>query len=109
MIMTWLVTGIVSFVVGMLTFALQTVIKENRELKKKQETQNITEWNAIKEGLKCMLRDALIERHTQFTNRGHISTHGLQNWLAMYAAYKALGGNGLIDHMKEEIEALPIG
>ena len=106
--MAWVYTGISSLVTGVLLYVLQTVIKENRDLKKKQETQNITEWNAIKEGVKCILRDALIERHTQFTQLGYISTHGLQNWLAMYSAYKALGGNGLIDHMKDEIEELPI-
>ena len=106
--MTWVYTALSSVAVAMLTFLLQTVIKENRELKKKSEAKNAAEWSAIKEGMQCVLRDLLIERYQQYKEQKYISTHGLQNWLAMYTAYKALGGNGVIDHMKDEIEELPI-
>lgn len=106
--MSWVYTAISSLAVAMLAWILQSVLKENHALKKERETQNVKEQAAIKEGMKCVLRDILIERHGRYIERGYISTHGLQNWLAMYAAYKALGGNGVIDHMKDEIEELPI-
>lgn len=101
-------SAIVSLAVAVLGFILQSVIKENRELRRQDNDKYITEQTAIKEGLQCMLRDTLISNHTKYTDLGHISTHGLQNWLLMYHAYHLLDGNGLIDNMKDEIEALPI-
>jgi hypothetical protein len=103
-----IIGALVSFAVAMLTFLLQGVIKENNQLKKEKSEAQTKEYNAIKEGLQCMLRDRLIELHGKYTKRGSISAHGLQNWMLMYKAYKTLGGNGLIDHMEEEIEELPI-
>ena len=38
----------------------------------------------------------------------YISSKALESSLLMYKAYKALGGNGMIDHMEEEIQSLPI-
>lgn len=103
-----IIGALVSFAVAMLTFLLQGVIKENNQLKKEKTEAQTKEYTAIKEGLQCMLRDRLIELHGKYTKRGSISAHGLQNWMLMYKAYKTLGGNGLIDHMEEEVEELPI-
>ena len=99
---------VLSFAFGMLAFTLQSVMKENAKLKKAKDEAESKEYTAIKEGLQCILRDCLIERHSKYSKRGTISAHGLQNWTLMYKAYKALGGNGLIDHMEEEISELPI-
>lgn len=106
--MEFLLSIIASVAATVLAFILKGVISENRELKKEHSETRAKEDRALKEGVKCMLRDTLIDKHMHFTKEGFISTHGLQNWLAMYSAYKGLGGNGMIDHMKEEIEELPI-
>lgn len=100
--------GVISVAVAVLSFMLQSVIKENSQLKKAKEEADTKEYTAIKEGLQCMLRDRLIELHGKYAKRGTITAHGLQNWMLMYKAYKTLGGNGLIDHMEEEISELPI-
>ena len=101
-------SALASLAVAVLSFVLQSVIRENRRLKKEHEDEYKQHWTAIKEGLQCMLRDTLIANHKKYMELGYISTHGLQNWLLMYKAYHALGGNGMIDHMKEEIEELPM-
>ncbi len=106
--MEYLVPILTSIVSGVLVFVLQSVIKENRELKQKKEEADTQEQNALKEGVLCLLRVKLIEYHIKYTKNGNISSHGLDNWLLMYKAYKSLGGNGMIDHMKEEIEELHI-
>jgi len=104
-----IITSVVaSLVSGVLVFILQSVIKENRELKEKKEAADANEQNALKEGVLCLLRVKLIEYHTKYTKTKSISSHGLDNWLMMYQAYKSLGGNGMIEHMKEEIEELHI-
>ena len=102
--MEYLVPILTSIVSGVLVFILQSVIKENRELKRKKDESD----TALKDGVLCLLRVKLIEYHTKYTKSASISSHGLENWLLMYKAYKSLGGNGMIEHMKEEIEELHI-
>ena len=38
----------------------------------------------------------------------YITPKALESGILMYRAYKSLGGNGMIDHMEEEIQQLPI-
>ena len=106
--MGYLITGVVSLATAMLTFILQSVIKENHRLKQEKEEKEATRSSAIEEGIVCLLRVKLIELHTMHMREGTISAQEYQNWMLMYKAYKALGGNGMIDHMKAEVEELPI-
>ena len=106
--MEYLLPILTSIVSGVLVFILQSVMKENFKLKKEKEEATEQEQNALKEGVLCLLRVKLIEYHTKYTQNNKISSHGLENWLLMYKAYKSLGGNGMVDRMKEEIEELHI-
>ena len=92
----------------MLVFILQLVINENRKLKKEKDQQSSQREKALENGVVCLLRAKMIEYHTKYMDKGYITAHGLQVWLQMYKAYKSLGGNGMIDHMKIEIEELHI-
>lgn len=106
--MNYLITILVSIVSGVLVFLLQLVIRENRDLKKKQTEELTSRNNALKDGMVCLLRKNLMEEHEKWIEKKYITSHALENGIAMYKAYKALGGNGMIDHMEEEIQALPI-
>lgn len=106
--MAYIVTIAVSVASAMLAFLLQSQIKENRELKKKKDEQEENYQKGIKEGVLCLLREMLIQSHAKYTKKGSISSKALESGLAMYHAYKMLGGNGMVDHMKEDIEELPI-
>lgn len=106
--MVYILTIITSVVSAMLVFMLQSAIKENTKLKQEKEEQSSQRETALENGVLCLLRAKLIEYHTKYMDRGSITPHGCQSWLQMYKAYKALGGNGMIDHMKEEIEELHI-
>ena len=97
-----------SIVSGMLIFMLQSSIKENRELKKEKDEAQDKRDAAIKNGLVCVLRKHLMDDHTEWMAKGYITSKALESGLLMYQAYKALGGNGMIDHMEEEIQELPI-
>lgn len=68
---------------------------------KKDRTANST-------GTMLLLRVQLIEYHEKWTKRGYVSKHGLENFLEMYNAYHALGGNGMVTHLLEEVDELPI-
>lgn len=64
--------------------------------------------DANSKGTMLLLRAKLIEYHKEWTERGYITTHGIQNFLEMYSAYHALGGNGMVTHLKEEVEKLEV-
>lgn len=106
--MDYLITILVSLVSGVLAFILQTVIRENRELKRKKDEAQVSRDGALEDGMVCLLRKNLMDEHEIWTEKGYITSHALENGLAMYKAYKALGGNGMIDHMEVEIQELPI-
>lgn len=104
--MGYVYSGLVSLAVAMLAFALQGTIKENRKLKREKEEKLEAEENALKDGVLCLLRAELIKYHEKYMAENSITMHGYQNWMLMYNAYKALGGNGMIDHMYQDIEDL---
>lgn len=62
--------------------------------------------DANSKGTMLLLRVQLIEYHDKYTQLGEIPSYAYQNFLEMYEAYHALGGNGMVTKMKEEIEEL---
>lgn len=113
--MTYIYSCLVSIAVAMLTFVLQSVIKENKQLKedqkrkdKERKQREVERMEAIENGVVCLLRKELIADHEKWMQRGYITPKALENGLLMYEAYKKLGGNGMIDNMKVEIEELYI-
>ncbi len=64
--------------------------------------------DANSKGTMLMLRMKLIEYHKEWTERGYIKNHALQNFIEMYEAYHELGGNGMVTHLLEEVEELQI-
>lgn len=44
----------------------------------------------------------------EWTKRGYITKHGIENFTEMYDAYHTLGGNGMITHLLKEVKELPI-
>ena len=64
--------------------------------------------DANSKGTMLLLRAKLIEYHKEWMERGYITTHGIQNFLEMYSAYHDLGGNGMVTHLKEEVEKLEV-
>ena len=73
-------------------------------LLKKQKINN----DANSKGTMLLLRAKLIEYHQEWTERKYITKHGLENFLEMYDAYHSLGGNGMVTHLKEEIEKMEV-
>ena len=57
----------------------------------------------IAEGMKCLLRSKMLEIYYRNKNTETIRQYEKENFLLLYAAYKALKGNSFIDDIKEEI------
>lgn len=62
--------------------------------------------DANSKGTMLLLRVQLIEYHDKYTTLGEIPSYAYQNFCEMYNAYHALGGNGMVTKMHEEIEEL---
>lgn len=105
--MGYVITIMTSVASAMLVFVLQGIIKENNRLKKEREQTLEEREKALENGVVCLLRVKLIEYHSRYyAEQGEISAHAYENWMLMFRAYKSLGGNGMIEHMKTEIEEL---
>ena len=64
--------------------------------------------DANSKGTMLLLRAQLIEYHSKYTQLGDIPSYAYQNFCEMYEAYHALGGNGMVTKMKQEIDELHI-
>lgn len=62
--------------------------------------------DANSRGTMLLLRSQLIDYHSKYMKRGSIPSYAYENFIEMYEAYHELGGNGMVTHMKEEIEEL---
>lgn len=62
--------------------------------------------DANSKGTMLLLRVQLIEYHDKYMKQGSIPSYAYENFMEMYSAYHALGGNGMITKMHEEIHEL---
>ena len=62
--------------------------------------------DANSKGTMLLLRVQLIEYHDKYMRLGDIPSYAYENFMEMYYAYHALGGNGMITKMMHEIEEL---
>ncbi len=62
--------------------------------------------SANSKGTMLLLRVQLIEYHDKYIERGRIPSYAYQNFVEMYDAYHALGGNGMITKMYDEVKHL---
>lgn len=100
--MEYLITLVLGLLSTYLGTKLKQKMKENDVLK-----QNINDKEkALENGVLCLLRVKLIEYHDRYMTEGKVPSYAFENWILMYEAYKMLGGNGMIDHMKNEMEEL---
>ena len=58
----------------------------------------------IREGVKCLLRADMLRIYYHASELRQIRQYSFENFSAMYAAYKALGGNSFIDKIGDEIK-----
>lgn len=62
--------------------------------------------DANSKGTMLLLRVQLIEYHDKYMKLGSIPSYAYENFCEMYGAYHALGGNGMITKMFDEINEL---
>lgn len=54
-------------------------------------------------GIKCLMRSEMLRIYYKYKDKEMIRQFELENFLALYKAYKALRGNSFIDIIHEEV------
>jgi hypothetical protein len=57
----------------------------------------------IIQGIKCLLRSEMLRTYYHNKESGTIRQYELENFIALYKAYKALKGNSFIDKIHKEV------
>lgn len=57
----------------------------------------------MKNGMKCQLRSDMLTIYYHDKETRKIRQYELENFVALYEAYKALGGNSFIDKIYDEV------
>lgn len=73
-----------------------------RNLAKRMRRQDV-----FGKALQALLRDRIIQAYNHYKAKGYIPIYGRENVEAMYTQYHALGGNGTITQLIEELNELP--
>lgn len=81
----------------------QDALERDKRIKEEREIRA-----ANNRGTMLLLRVHLIEYHDKYTRKGSIPSYAYQNFNDMYSAYHALGGNGMVTKMKQEVDSLRI-
>lgn len=90
------------YIVEICTVALPVILGYIVWLLKNQKKDR----SANSKGTMLLLRVQLINYHDKYMKKGEIPTYAYQNFCEMYDAYHALGGNGMVTKMYEDIKDL---
>lgn len=111
MIQTYLIvlpiilTALMGYIVWLLQEQRKQKIADAKE-RNDRIAKEAEERLANSKGTMLLLRVQLIEYHDKYMMLGDIPSYAYENFMEMYDAYHALGGNGMITKMMHEIEEL---
>lgn len=103
-----LIAAALSILSGVLGFVIKNLLAENQKLRNARKETEEKRQKAIGNGVLSLLKIQLIEYHEKYMQEENIPTYVYENWDEMYEAYEALGGNGLVKKMKEDVDRLRI-
>lgn len=100
MSLTLVLQGLMTIIVGYVGLK----IKKHEDDKEKERKES----EAIKNGIRAVLRDRIIQAYNYFSRVGKIKIEELENISNMYIAYHDLGGNGVITSIYNKVLDIPI-
>lgn len=99
----WITKYWLEWVFGLMVAALTFVVRTLSARLKKQQTEN----QALRDGMKALLRRQIIMDCEQALREGFCPTATKDTIEDMYNAYHALGGNGVVTHLKAQALNVP--
>lgn len=104
-IVTAIISGLLSLAVGYLGRKL----KEESKKRQQEEAKIVREEQALREGIRAILKYRLLHLCQQCHRRGYISSiEELENIEDIYRAYVELNGNGTAAKVYSDVIKLPI-
>ena len=91
---------IINILLGIYSTVLPILVGYIIKLLKDQKKER----DANARGTMLLLRVQLIEYHDKYVSLGSIPSYAYKNFCDMYDAYHDLGGNGMIEKMRQEID-----
>ena len=88
------VAGGLATIGGLIGFILK-VVREQRKIRQEQEK--------ISEGQKCQLRTDMMRTYYKNRDSRKLRQYEAENFIKMYQAYKAMGGNSFIDEIYNHV------
>lgn len=73
----------------------------------KRINRKLKEQDSVKMGVQALLRDRIIQSYNKCIEQGFCQIYVLENVNAMYNQYHALGGNGTITKLVEDLQEMP--
>ena len=70
--------------------------------------KNAEKMELVAEGVKCQLRSDMLQIYYRHTDTKTIRQYEYENFIMLYEAYKALGGNSFIDKIYNEVKTWQI-
>ncbi len=105
----YIITISLSVISGVLVAIVKHLMDEITKLRKEKSEEEHAKSEALCNGVLQLLKIQIIEYHDKYMCGENIPPYVYGNFDAMYKAYKALGGNGVITRMKEDIDKLRVG
>lgn len=99
MSLTLLLQGLMTIIVGYVGIKIKK--REDDKEKERKESE------AIKNGIRAVLRDRILQSYNHFSAKGKIKIEELENISNMYIAYHNLGGNGVVTSIYNRVLEIP--
>ncbi|MBP0983106.1 MAG: hypothetical protein J6A19_05205 [Oscillospiraceae bacterium] len=106
-------TVIVAIIGGAVTIfnvIFSTVMANKSEKKRQKDVEEMRQndrTNQLESGVQCLLRAEIIRSHEKYMDKGFCPVYAREALSRAYEAYHALGGNGTITGLYNQIIALP--
>ena len=113
-------TAIISVCSSTAVFLIQSYIRDKKSKKefveqmkemqaeqmKQTQSEQIKQMDCIKEGVKALLHDKIIQKCEHYINIGKVTTEELEELEYLNEPYKALGGNGTVKAAMHKVHEL---
>lgn len=99
----WIVKYWVEWVFGLLIAVLTVVVRTLSARIRKQQEEN----KALRDGMRSLLRRQIVDDCERALRDGYCSTATKDTIEDMYQSYHALGGNGVVTHLKAQAMNVP--
>lgn len=99
-----------AIILSVVNMVLSTILNNKKVRKKQLDEQTCDIFKRIKVlelASQAILRDRLYSEYNRLIDQGYATYDEKENFENMYKNYHSLGSNGVMDHIREEVNELP--